>query len=320
MLKKITNYFDRQQFQFLLILLVAGTMAMSLFTIYNNSFRAAPIFIFMLVLGIGSTLLWGFLRGGVVALVIVTLWIFTKQSIGIWSETRTFANLAELVGLIALFGLSAWFGSLLHILLEKYNDFTQRIEQFNLEDRKIGLIKRFVGELRLKEEEERSQRYRRPFSLALIHCLPVEDVNWNSGEMTALMRTIANTIKSTSRRIDIPFLADPSTIALLLPETDAQGALKVIHNLMDRMNQARFLHPERGMMPLESRTQIRYGFASYQSTETAPSNTMEAAQRALTVNLEKNNNRDFQNATVDWEDIGKSLPEAAQTPESAGQP
>jgi len=315
-----TTFLDRQQFQLLLVLLVAGLLGESVLVLFNNSFRAAPIFVFLLILGVGSTLLWGILRGGVVALVIITIWVFTKQAIGIWMGVHTTANLIELAVLLALFWYSAWFGTKLNALLDNYEETTQRLEKFHLEDRHVGLIKGFVGELRVQEEEERSQRYKRPFSLVLIHCLPVEEVSWDGGEMTALMRTIANTVKSTSRRIDIPFLLDASTIALLLPETGMEGSNKVLQNLMQRMDETRFLHPQKGLLALEDRTQIRYGFAAYHADGKDPSNIIDAAKRSLKQNLENLSNKGFQNTVVEWVEVNgenSSVPNASGSRENS---
>jgi len=297
--------FDRKILQALLLSFMAAVLAMALLAIYSNSFRAAPIFIFLLFLGAGSTLLLGTLRGGAIALILVAVWITVKQSIGIWTNSHALLNLVELIGLIILFGLGGWYGSTMHGLLEAYHQNRHKLEQFNLEDRRIGLIKSSIGRLRLHEEEERSLRYKRPFSLILIMIQPGEDIAWGSEEDTLFLRTIANIVKTSSRRTDIPFLVDPSTIGLLLPETTIEGANRVVHKLIKNMMDAKYLHPTRGKEYLHEHLQIRYGFAAFLGSSRQPIDILLAAQHSLQKNMEMNAEPVFQNVFIDWEEVGE---------------
>jgi GGDEF domain-containing protein len=295
---------DWKILQVILLGFLAFLLAIALFTIYSNSFRAAPIFVFLLFLGIGSTLLLGPLRGGAVALVLVAGWITVKQTIGVWIAPHAFKNLVELVGLIILFALSGWYGSMLKNLVEAYQQNQQKLEQFNLEDKRIGLIKQSIGQLRLQEEEERSMRYKRPFSLILIMIQPTENVVWGSDEEILLLRSAANTVKISSRRTDMPFLAGPSMIGLLLPETTIEGASRVVHSLTQNMLDAKYLDIHHGTIRLQERLQIRYGFAAFLGQNDTPIDMFSAAQSSLQKNMEMNAEPVYQNVFLEWEKVG----------------
>ena len=300
-----SSRFDWKILQVILLGLLAFILAVALLTIYSNSFRAAPIFIFLLFLGIGSTLLFGLVRGGALALVLVAVWITIKQTIGVWTAPHALTNLFELVGLIILFTLGGWYGSILKRLVEAYQQNQQKLEQFNLEDKRIGLIKPSIGQLRLQEEEERSMRYKRPFSLILIMIQPGEDVVWGSDEDVLLLRSVANTVKISSRRTDMPFLAGPSMIGLLLPETTIEGANRVVHSLTQNMLEAKYLDFHRGTMRIQERIQVRYGFAAFLGQSDAPVDMYAAAKNSLQKNMEVNAGPVFQNVFIEWEKIGK---------------
>lgn len=296
---------DWKILQVILLGFLAFLLAIALLAIYSNSFRAAPIFMFLLFLGIGSTLLLGTLRGGGVALVLIAIWITVKQDIGVWTTPHVFTNLVELIGLVCLLLLSGWYGSALKNLTEAYHENRRKLDQFNLEDKRIGLIKQSIGQLRLQEEEERSIRYKRPFSLILIMIQPAEDVVWGSEEEILLLRSAANTIKISSRRTDMPFLAGPSTIGLLLPETTIEGASRVVHNLMQNMMNAKYLDIQHGTKLIQDRLQIRYGFAAFLGQNEQPIDMLAAAQRSLQKNMEMNAEPVFQNVFLEWEKVGE---------------
>jgi GGDEF domain-containing protein len=296
---------DWKILQVVLLGFLAFLLAIALLTIYSNSFRAAPIFLFLLFLGIGSTVLFGLLRGGIVALLLVAGWITVKQIIGVWTAPHALTNLFELVGLIILFALSGWYGSMLKSLVEAYQQNQQKLEQFNLEDKRIGLIKPSIGQLRLQEEEERSMRYKRPFSLILIMIQPSEVVALGSDEEALLLRSVANTVKISSRRTDMPFLAGPSMIGLLLPETTIEGANRVVHSMTQNMLEAKYLDIHHGTVRLQERVQIRYGFAAFFGQSDAPIDMFSAAQNSLQKNMKINAEPVFQNVFIEWEKVGR---------------
>lgn len=289
----------------MLLGLIVLQLGATLFAIYNNSFRSAPIFLFLLVLGTGGALILGLMRGGVLALIVLVVWIAIKRSIGIWSEDRALMNLGELFVVASAFLFSGFFGLRLSAFLESHREISDRLEKFHLEDRHIGLIKQAIGRLRLREEEERSVRYRRPFSLVLVQAQPNEEVAWESAETVALMRAVANVIKVSSRRSDIPFLDGPTTIALILPETNSEGASRVVRNLMQQMLEASYQHPEHGTLRLQKRLQVRYGFAAFLGASRAPIDMMDAAQRSLQKGIEHNWGLVYQNVFIEWEEVGE---------------
>ena len=146
----------------------------------------------------------------------------------------------------------------------------------DLEDKTVGLIRPAVGLLRLNEEEERSVRYRRPFALLLVMARPKPGTEWEPKEASELMRAIATTIKDTTRDTDIPFLADDQKIAVILPETETDGANRVVNNIFNRMMSTQFVTDSGNSLPIQTRAQIRFGFAAFLGISSTRINLMEA--------------------------------------------
>src|SRR5258705_2558564 len=65
--------------------------------IYNNTLRSSPIFLFLLALGVGISSGVGLKRGGLLGMLLISVWISTKQSIGVWSQDTLYFNLLVLI-------------------------------------------------------------------------------------------------------------------------------------------------------------------------------------------------------------------------------
>src|SRR5215510_1235066 len=202
-----------QRLYFTLLVFAASLLASTIVIIYNNSARSLPVFIFLLFLGIGIMLALGLVRGVLVGLFMIFLWIAVKQLLGVWEQVRLLDALLELIIVGLTFIFSGIYHNRLQSILNIYRKNRNPLKQLDLEDKSIGLIKPSIGLLRLNEEEERSVRYRRPFALVLIMVRPQSGKSWASIDMYEIMRSIATSIKDTTRDTDIPFLAGDKKIA-----------------------------------------------------------------------------------------------------------
>jgi GGDEF domain-containing protein len=178
----------------------------------------------------------------------------------------------------------------------------------DLEDKSVGLLKPAIGMLRLEEEEERSVRYRRPFALVLIMAKLIPGMNWNLTERYEIMRAIATSIKDTTRDTDIPFLVGDQKMAVILPETDTNGANTVINNIFNRMIVTKFVGENGSSTDIQKRVQLRFGFAAFLGTSSSKIHLMEAAERSLEQSWEINSEDLFQNIFIEWETVGEVAP------------
>jgi hypothetical protein len=168
------------------------------------------------------------------------------------------------------------------------------------------LIKSTVGLVRLKEEEERSTRYKRQFSLILIQVRPVLGIEWTPADVAGLMRTLASTIKGKIREVDIPFLLSSDRIGLILPETEANGARKVVNNIVNSMMNVRYVPQSGSTVFMWEYAQIRFGFSVFLGRSNTRINMLEAAERSLKLNLKTNPGDLYQNVFLEWETVGES--------------
>lgn len=295
-----------QQLFYWLMLLTTLILASAVVIEYNNSVRSAPIYLFLLIFGIGITAALGMVQGGLLALFLVSIWITVKQATGVWTPDRLLLNMLELVTVTATFMMAAFYRRRLQVFISAYNDGQMQLKKLDLEDRSVGLIKASVGLLRLREEEERSVRYKRPFSLVLIRMQPGSETELTLRDSVGLMRALAATIKDTTRDVDIPFLAASDTVALILPETETTGANKVVSNIVKSLLQARFINRKGFGAPIRDFAHIRFGFATFLGWSNSPIDMLSAAQESLQKSLESNTGDLFQNLFIEWMTLGES--------------
>jgi len=294
-----------QRLYLTLLVFAASLLASALVIIYNNSIRSLSIFIFLLFFSVGVMLTLGLVRGVLVGLLMISCWIAIKQLLGVWEENRLLDNLLELIIVGLTFIFSGIYHDRLQALLNRYRENQNQLKQLDLEDKTVGLIRLSIGSLRLNEEEDRSVRYRRPFALILILVRPISAIEWEAKEAAELMRAIAAGVKDTTRETDIPFLGGNNLIAVILPETDTNGANKVVNNIFNRMITTQFVTPSGHSLPIQKRVQLRFGFAAFLGVASTKINMMEAAEKSLKQSLEINMDDLFQNIFIEWITIGE---------------
>jgi len=294
-----------QRLYLTLLVFAAALLGSALVVFHNNSTRTFSIFVFLLFFGVGIMLTLGLVRGVLVGLLMISAWIAIKELLGVWDEVRLLDNLLEMI----LAGLTFIFGGLYHdrlqAILNAHRENQNQLKQLDLEDKTVGLLKPSIGLLRLDEEEERSVRYRRPFTLILIMVRPILGLDVESHERSELMRAVATNIKDTTRETDILFLATDNRIAIILPETETSGANKVVNNILNRMTATQFVTRSGNSTFIQTHVQLRFGFAAFLGTSETKINMMESAERSLQRSLEINSDDLFQNIFIEWATIGE---------------
>src|SRR4026208_2088842 len=80
-----------------LLVFAATMLATALVVIHDNSTRTFSICIFLLFLGVGIMLILGLVRGVLVSLLVISVWISLKQVLGVWDTARLLDHVMELL-------------------------------------------------------------------------------------------------------------------------------------------------------------------------------------------------------------------------------
>jgi diguanylate cyclase (GGDEF)-like protein len=112
-----------------------------------------------------------------------------------------------------------------------------------------GLTKLFVHRyfhLLLDQEIQRSWRHNQPFSLIMMDIDDFKDVNDSYGHQFGdeVLRLVAGAIKKSSRAVDIVARYGGEEFTLILPETDAAGALVAAEKVRKAVEEQEIFHGE----------------------------------------------------------------------------
>ncbi|HTS54423.1 MAG TPA: GGDEF domain-containing protein [Burkholderiales bacterium] len=107
-------------------------------------------------------------------------------------------------------------------------------------DSLTGLANRATFLERLDLELARHRRLRHPFSLAILDCDDFKAVNDARGHLEGdrLLQLVAGTLQGALRRTDLACRLGGDEFALLLPDTGADNAVKVIDAVVMRLHEA----------------------------------------------------------------------------------
>lgn len=108
------------------------------------------------------------------------------------------------------------------------------LERLVASDPLTGLHNRRALLDRLKQETERYARYRQPLALAMLDLDAFKPINDTYGHLFGdhVLRQVAETILRSVRTLDVAARYGGDEFAVILPQTDAQGALRVCERLL----------------------------------------------------------------------------------------
>lgn len=147
-------------------------------------------------------------------------------------------------------------------------------------DRLTGLSTNRAFHSVLQTELRRARRYRQNAGLVLFDLDGFADVNASFGELVGdrLLREAAILLSNKIRDIDVAARPGEDELALLLPETDRNGALLVAERYRGEL-EAFFSSRESAGLPV--RLTISAGVACYPEDAKTPEGLLESAARAL---------------------------------------
>lgn len=280
-------------------------MVVAIVIFLNNTFPIILLYYLILFLGVGIILRFDTLLGSLVGVLLIAIWVASKILYRTWTVEGLAINLIELAGVFLTYLFSALYHRQASKIIRFINDNQRRMKSLDIEDRSVGLLKAKVGLLRLNEEEERSSRYERPFSLILIHVRPMPGKAWGPADSTGIMHILADMLKAKTRDVDIPFFLPPERIALILPETDAGGAKKVVNNIVNSMMNVRYTPHSGKTVFMWEFAQFRFGFATFLGKSSQRIHLLDAAEQSLKRNLKTNPDELYQNIFIEWEMVGE---------------
>ncbi|TYK66706.1 diguanylate cyclase [Colwellia echini] len=168
----------------------------------------------------------------------------------------------------------------LNIALQELESANQELERKNILDELTGLHNRRFYDQKIVAEYRRSRRNLTPLSLVIIDIDHFKAVNDNYGHLTGdnCLVWLAKIInKSLKRSTDKAFRYGGEEFCLILPNTDAQGALLMAEQLRTLVAEQVFTFQE-----TEISLTISCGIATYhQQTDIGPEEIFAGADKAL---------------------------------------
>lgn len=168
------------------------------------------------------------------------------------------------------------------------NDELTRVHILSLTDDLTGLANRRAFMRRMEDEVSRVQRYGSPLSLALIDMDSFKGINDKYGHPAGddVLRTFANNILTIFRHHDMVARYGGEEFAILLPNTDIDGAKRALIKVQERNARSHF-QSNGSAIPMPT---FSAGLALYRSGETS-SALIERADKALYRAKESGRNR-----------------------------
>ncbi|MDB5097648.1 MAG: hypothetical protein JWM80_2069 [Cyanobacteria bacterium RYN_339] len=142
-------------------------------------------------------------------------------------------------------------------------------------DGATGLFSRSLLMIRLEEEVSRARRYKRPFSLVMV------DLDARDGaEQPEGLKRVAQIVRLQLRAgIDFPSLYSDDRVAMILPETDAEGALVVAERIREKV------------AGTDAAQTVSISIAAFPAAATSMHGLIDAAERAIASARQQGKNR-----------------------------
>lgn len=152
------------------------------------------------------------------------------------------------------------------------------VERLAITDSLTGLYVRRYFSIRLDEELQRSRSYKFNFAFIMFDIDDFKKCNDTYGHLVgdAVLRDIARLIKENIREIDLAARYGGEEFAVLLPETDAAGALLVAERIRKMMAERPFKAYDE-----EVRLTVSAGISAYPKDSADSAGIVERSDRAL---------------------------------------
>ncbi|MDH3975411.1 MAG: diguanylate cyclase [Deltaproteobacteria bacterium] len=166
----------------------------------------------------------------------------------------------------------------------------EEIKKIAIKDGLTGLYNKLFFHEKLEMEQERAKRNKQSLSLLLMGLDNLKDYNDTNGQGAGddLLKELSSFIKSSIRKIDIPCRYDEEELALILPETGKEGALKLAESLVEKINNHSFQHRK---LQAPGFVYATIGVASLPDDAKTPHDLIRKADQALSRAKSEGSNR-----------------------------
>lgn len=153
------------------------------------------------------------------------------------------------------------------------------LQQKTVQDDLTTAFNRRYLDAYLDEELERDRRYGRTFSILFFDLDHLKDVNDRHGHLAGsrVLREVAQLIQSKLRKSDRIFRYGGDEFVVTLPETGAEGALRVAHRLRRAVRSHRFLAVEGLVVTLTA----SFGVATFPHDGSSQEELIRTADQAM---------------------------------------
>jgi diguanylate cyclase (GGDEF)-like protein len=153
------------------------------------------------------------------------------------------------------------------------------LQQKTIQDDLTTAFNRRYLDAYLDEELERDRRYGRSFSILFFDLDHLKDVNDRHGHLAGsrVLREVAQLIQSKLRKSDRIFRYGGDEFVVTLPETGAEGALRVAHRLRRAVRSHRFLAVEGLVVTLTA----SFGVATFPHDGSSQEELIRTADQAM---------------------------------------
>jgi diguanylate cyclase (GGDEF)-like protein len=155
----------------------------------------------------------------------------------------------------------------------------QRLQELTITDDHTGLFNaRHLREL-LPQEIERALRFNHPLSLLFIDLDYFKAINDTHGHVTGsvLLREFGRVLSSSIRKVDSAFRYGGDEFAVMLVETDAQGAMRLAKRLQTKLERHLFLSEQ----TLNLQITASFGVATFPDDAAGAPELLQAADQAM---------------------------------------
>jgi diguanylate cyclase (GGDEF)-like protein len=155
----------------------------------------------------------------------------------------------------------------------------QRVSEQAMTDPLTGLANRRYMSETLDREVARARRFSHPISLIIIDVDDFKQINDREGHLQGdvVLETVADQVRDCTRSIDVPARYGGDELAVILVETDREGALIVGERLADRMRSVEVPLRQGGTMAVT----ISLGVATIPDSADSLDSLVDSADRAL---------------------------------------
>jgi diguanylate cyclase (GGDEF)-like protein len=258
---------------------VAAIVFAAVLVVLTGGFASPFAFTFPLIVGGASLVISPLATLALAAAATVGLLVATFAGSGLPTTDQAVAVAVNLAVLYLLAGIGSYVGR----EQRRSRDAALRMSAV---DALTGLYNRTFFFVALEREIARSERSGRGFCLIMLDLDELKSINDRDGHHAgdAVLRSVAETVKSGTRKIDVAARYGGDEFVALLPETDPTGGWVLAEKI--RLGVA-----EEGVPGVEGRPTVSVGVVSYPTDGRTADALMLSADRAMYVSKRGGKNR-----------------------------